>query len=200
MYSEWKKDKLVKCKNFNLKWEKRKLNVDSGSQLQPGPPPLCSAVSAQQICGEPAPVCHCHPAWMGVSTGGHRWNESDPSLSAGERSWTAQPNASEWWLRQRGASVGALYPGHPSLWKLHWFHHHLALSAGLKWGKFLVKHSSGLSLFGLLLGGPKKLHQTHFPSCNVAKNLLTDEDPNMKHLNGNMKHSVAVADLKHAHN
>lgn len=34
------------------------------------------------------------PSRMGVSTGGHHGNESDPSLSAGERSWVAQPNAS----------------------------------------------------------------------------------------------------------
>lgn len=200
MYSEWRKDKLVKCKNFNLKWEKRKLNVDSGSQLQPvPPPPMFSRIGPADMRGARASL----PLSPSPNGSEHwrpplKWIRSI-TVCRGE-GWTAQPNASEWWLRQRGASVGALYPGHPSLWKLHWFHHHLALSTGLKWGKFLVKHSSGLSLFGLLLGGPKKLHQTHFPSCNVAKNLLTDEDPNMKHLNGNMKHSVAVADLKHAHN
>lgn len=62
------------------------------------------------------------------------------------------------------------------------------------------KTQQWLKLVWIAAWGAKKLHQTHFPSCNVAKNLLTDEDPNMKHLNGNMKHSVAVADLKHAHN
>lgn len=84
----------------------------------------------------------------------------------------------QWWLRRRGASVGALYPGHPSLWKLHWFHHHLALSTGLKWGKFFGKTQQWLKLVWIAAWGAKKLH----------------------HLNGNMKHSVAVADLKHAHN
>lgn len=54
MYSEWRKDKLVKCKNFNLKWEKRKLNVDSGSQLQPGPcPPHVQPYRPSRYAGSP---------------------------------------------------------------------------------------------------------------------------------------------------
>lgn len=80
------------------------------------------------------------PSRMGVSTGGHHLNESDPSLSAGERSPAVQPNASD-----AGTSMGGAYSGHLSPWKLYCFHHCMVL-----WSKAqssLLEHSSSSSLF-----------------------------------------------------
>lgn len=85
----------------------------------------CSAVLARQLCGEPAPVCHCHPAeWEWALEATIEMNQIHHCLQG-----RGAEQHSLMHREGRGASMGAAYPGHPTLWKLHWFHHCLVLLA-----------------------------------------------------------------------